>query len=139
MTQSHSTLPFPIWTKGFPKKSLPNCYNFRRSRSLSLFRWHSAVDVTGLLAIAAPPLIFHLFCLVFPHTWFTFPHQTKCILPPVSPMSVWNCSLCRVLRFRLACARCVSNLGLFVLFNPVHFTVVVLCAASPVPLGQGIY
>ena len=81
---------------------------------------------------------FHLFCLVFPHTWFTFPHQTKCILPSVSPhVCVWNCSLCRVLCYRLSCARFVYNLGLFVLFNPVHVTVVVLCAASPVPFGPG--
>ena len=33
----------------------------------------------------------------------------------------------------------ISNLGLFVLFNLLHVTVVVLCAASPIPLGQGVY
>ena len=31
-------------------------------------------DVTNLLAIADPLFIFHLFCLVFLHTWFSFPN-----------------------------------------------------------------
>jgi hypothetical protein len=38
-----------------------------------------AVDVTSLLAIADPFFIFHLFCLVFPNTWFSFPHCVLCI------------------------------------------------------------
>ena len=50
------------------KCQIDTCHNFR---FLSLFGWRSAVDVTGLLAIADPPFIFHLFHLVFPHTWFT--------------------------------------------------------------------
>jgi hypothetical protein len=98
------------------------------------------VDVPGLLAIAAPPFIFHLFCLVFPQTCFTFTHQTKCILPSVSPKSVCGILLC------VGCYATgwlalgfVSNLDLFVLFNPIHVTVVVLCAALPVPLGQGVH
>jgi hypothetical protein len=36
----------------------------------SLFGRCSAVNVTGLLAIIDPCLIFHWFCLVFLHTWF---------------------------------------------------------------------
>ena len=41
--------------------------NFRRSRSLSLFRRRSAVDVTSLIATTDPLLIFHLFCLCLKH------------------------------------------------------------------------
>jgi hypothetical protein len=65
----------------------------------------AAYDVTGLLAIAAPLFIFYLFCLGFPHTWFTFPHLTKCILPSIPPMSVCGifCLLC-VVRISLVCA-----------------------------------
>jgi hypothetical protein len=55
------------------------CHGFCRSRFLSLFWQCSADDVTGLLAIADPFFIFHLFCLVFPHTWFSFPHYVLCI------------------------------------------------------------
>ena len=46
------------------------CHDFRRSRSLSLFGQCSAVDVTNLLVITDPFFIFHLFCIVFLHTWF---------------------------------------------------------------------
>uniref|UniRef100_A0AAZ3PYJ6 Chromo domain-containing protein n=1 Tax=Oncorhynchus tshawytscha TaxID=74940 RepID=A0AAZ3PYJ6_ONCTS len=46
------------------------CHDFRRSQSLSLFGWCSAVDVTDLLAITDPFFIFHLCCFVFLHTWF---------------------------------------------------------------------
>ena len=41
--------------------------DFRRSQSLSLFGLCSTVDVAGLLAIADPLFIFHLFCLCFTH------------------------------------------------------------------------
>ena len=45
------------------------CHEFRRSRFFSLFGLRSVVDVTGLLAIAIPSFIFHLFCFVlFSHT-----------------------------------------------------------------------
>ena len=43
------------------------CHEFRRSRSLSLFGRRSAVDFTGLLAIADSLFIFHLFCLCLTH------------------------------------------------------------------------
>ena len=46
------------------------CHDFCRSQCLSLFRQCSAVDVTGLLAIIDPFIMFHWFCLVFLHTWF---------------------------------------------------------------------
>ena len=54
------------------------CHDFSRSRSLSLFGWCSAVDVTGLLAITDPFFIFHWFCLVFLHTWFQS-HQLRVV------------------------------------------------------------
>ena len=55
------------------------CHDFHRSRVLSLFGRRSAVGVAGLLAIINPFFIFHVFCLVFPHTWFQFP-QSICLL-----------------------------------------------------------
>uniref|UniRef100_A0A8C7QZ74 HDGF like 3 n=1 Tax=Oncorhynchus mykiss TaxID=8022 RepID=A0A8C7QZ74_ONCMY len=70
------------------------CHDSCRSRLLSLFERRSAVDVTGPLAIAPPPFIFHLFCLVFPHTCFTSPHHSTCIFSSVPPhVCVCNCSL----------------------------------------------
>jgi hypothetical protein len=56
------------------------CHDFCRSRSFSLFRRCSAVDVTVLLAITDPFFIFHLFCLVFLHTCF------QCVFNPLFPL-----------------------------------------------------
>ena len=44
------------------------CHDFHRSRSLSLFGRRSAFDITGLLAIAAPPLSFSICLILFSHT-----------------------------------------------------------------------
>ena len=46
---------------------------------------HAAVGVTSLLAIIDPLLIFHLFCLVFLHTWFSFPSLIVVYLSLCSP------------------------------------------------------
>jgi hypothetical protein len=73
---------------------VPNRHDSRQSWLLSLFGRRSAVNVTGFRAIAAPPSIFHLFYLVFPHTWFTAPHHSMCIFSSVPPhICVFNCSL----------------------------------------------
>uniref|UniRef100_A0A4W5MB97 Chromo domain-containing protein n=1 Tax=Hucho hucho TaxID=62062 RepID=A0A4W5MB97_9TELE len=48
----------------------------------------AVVDVTGLLAIADPLFIFHLFCLCFLHTWFQFPNYMCMYLTLCSPMFV---------------------------------------------------
>ena len=61
------------------------CPDFHRSRFLSLFGRRSAVGVTGLLAIVDPLFIFHLFCLVFLHTWFSFPSLSVVYLTLCSP------------------------------------------------------
>ena len=61
------------------------CHDFGRSRCLSLFGRCSAVNVTGLLAIAYPFFIFHIFCLVFPHTWFSLSLIMWCVFNPLIP------------------------------------------------------
>ena len=63
------------------------CHDFRQSRSLSLFGRRSAVDVTGLLAIANPLLIFHLFCLCHTHL-VSIPQLLVHYLTLCSPMFV---------------------------------------------------
>ena len=81
------------------------CHDFRRSWSLSLFGQRSAVDVTGLLAIAAPPFIFPFVLTCFQHTLITSPHDYYVYLDLCS-LHVWGgyCLLSRVARFRLGCA-----------------------------------
>jgi hypothetical protein len=91
---------------------LPNCHDFHRSWSLSLFGRRSAVEVTDLLAID-PLFIFHWFCLVFHRTWFQS-HQLHVVyLTLCSP----SCP-CGWLFVVSACARlswCVLGYG------PIYF------------------
>ena len=74
------------------------CHDFRRSWVLSLFGWCSAVQVTGLLAIIDPLFIFHVFCLVFPHTWFQIPQSLVVYLtlwfPPCLCVGLFIVSAC---------------------------------------------
>ena len=68
------------------------CHDFCRSQCLSLFGRCSAVDVASLLAIADPFFIFHLLCLVWPHTWFSFPSLCVVYLTLCFPnVFVWYC------------------------------------------------
>ena len=54
----------------------------------------TALGIAGLPAIIDPLLIFHLFCLVFPHTWFQFPQLLVVYLTICSPhVFVWDCLL----------------------------------------------
>jgi hypothetical protein len=70
------------------------CHDFRRSRVLSLFGRRSVVCVACLLAIIDPLFIFHVFCLVFPHTWFQFPQSFVVYLTLCSPhVFVLDCLL----------------------------------------------
>ena len=57
-------------------------------------RNHLALGVTGLLAIIDPVFNSHMFCLVFPHTWFQFPQSFVVYLTLCSPhVFVWDCLL----------------------------------------------
>ena len=70
-----------------------HCHDFPWSRSLSLFGRRSAVDVTGLLAIADPLFIFHLFCLCLIHL-VRIPQLLVHYLPSVPPcLFVSDCLL----------------------------------------------
>ena len=86
----------------------------------------AAVDVTGLHAIATPPLIFHLFCLVFLYTGFTSPHNYYVYLALCSLyVCVRYCLLSRLTRFRLVSAR----FYVYLCFVASGTLFVVLCAA----------
>jgi hypothetical protein len=77
-----------------------HCHNFFRSWFLSLFGRCSAVDVTGLLAIIDLFVMFHLFCLVVPLTWFQFPNYMLHMFPLFPPCP------CRELFIVSKCALC---------------------------------
>jgi hypothetical protein len=55
----------------------------------------SAVDVTGLLAIAEQFFMFHLFCLVFTHTWFQNPNYMLYIFPRFPPCPCRELFICK--------------------------------------------
>ena len=97
---THMSISGPTVDSACHSKNQAMCHNFCRSRFLSLFGRCSAVDVTGLLAIADPFFMFHLFCLVFTLTWFQIPNYMLYIFPLFPPCP------CRELFIESSCAMC---------------------------------
>ena len=62
------------------------CHDFFRSRCLSLFGRCLAVDVTGLLAIIDPFIIFHWFLSCLPTHLVPIPFITCCVFNPLFPL-----------------------------------------------------